>query len=120
GGAYVPLDPRYPPERLQYMLKDAQPSVLLTEEAIAARLPDTPTPIVKLDADWPRIEEESPLNLDAGMLGLRPGHLAYVIYTSGSTGQPKAVAIEHRQTVNLIFWAHETAHSEVFAETLQS
>ena len=31
GGAYVPLDPSYPPERLQFMLEDAQVSVLLTQ-----------------------------------------------------------------------------------------
>ena len=31
GGAYVPIDPSYPPERLQFMLEDAQVSVLLTQ-----------------------------------------------------------------------------------------
>src|SRR5882724_2084855 len=32
GGAYLPLDPSYPAERLEFILKDAQPSVLLTGE----------------------------------------------------------------------------------------
>ena len=31
GGAYMPLDPADPKERLRFMLKDAQVSVLLTE-----------------------------------------------------------------------------------------
>src|SRR3954471_13460090 len=31
GGAYVPLDPGYPPERLAYMLEDAQVKVLVTQ-----------------------------------------------------------------------------------------
>src|SRR5207247_4070276 len=34
GGAYVPLDPSYPKERLAYMLGDAAPKVLLTQERL--------------------------------------------------------------------------------------
>src|SRR5262249_29423135 len=41
GGAYVPLDPGYPAQRLQYMLEDAQPAVLLTQEQLRAQLPAT-------------------------------------------------------------------------------
>ena len=32
GGAYVPLDSAYPAERLDYLLKDSAPAVLLTQE----------------------------------------------------------------------------------------
>ncbi|WP_219649910.1 AMP-binding protein, partial [Clostridium sporogenes] len=31
GGAYVPLDPSFPQERLEYMLKDSQASIVLTQ-----------------------------------------------------------------------------------------
>ncbi|MEV0281084.1 amino acid adenylation domain-containing protein [Streptomyces sp. NPDC050610] len=34
--------------------------------------------------------------------------LAYAIFTSGSTGKPKAVAVQHRQAVNLIEWFNRT------------
>src|SRR6266699_2004103 len=34
GGAYLPLDPSYPPERLAFIVKDAQPAVLLTGECM--------------------------------------------------------------------------------------
>ncbi|HGE8446394.1 TPA: AMP-binding protein, partial [Serratia marcescens] len=33
GGAYVPLDPAYPGERLQYILQDADPVLLLADAA---------------------------------------------------------------------------------------
>ncbi|MEI8632410.1 AMP-binding protein [Vibrio sp. PP-XX7] len=42
GGAYVPLDPGYPQERLEYMLADSQPVVLLTTQALATRLGPVP------------------------------------------------------------------------------
>src|SRR6202021_60303 len=41
GGAYVPLDPNYPIERLTYMLNDAAPKVLLTQERLRGKVPDT-------------------------------------------------------------------------------
>src|SRR5262249_205207 len=37
GGAYVPLDPAYPAERLQYMLEDAAPKVLLLQDRLRGR-----------------------------------------------------------------------------------
>ncbi|MBV8853737.1 MAG: AMP-binding protein, partial [Sinobacteraceae bacterium] len=36
GAAYLPLDPDYPPERLAFMVRDAQPAQVLTTEAFAA------------------------------------------------------------------------------------
>ncbi|WP_157376027.1 type I polyketide synthase, partial [Burkholderia ubonensis] len=87
GGAYVPLDPAYPPERLHYMLQDAQPRVLLTQHALRERLPDTDAPVFTLDLDWHHIAHLPAANLPAHDIGLTSRHLAYVIYTSGSTGQ---------------------------------
>ncbi len=38
GGAYLPLDPSYPQERLNFMLEDAQISILLTHSLLASLL----------------------------------------------------------------------------------
>jgi amino acid adenylation domain-containing protein len=99
GGAYVPLDPTYPKERLAYMLEDANVSVLLTQERLSDHLPMHPARVLRLDADWQEIAEEScenPLNRSVAE------SLAYVIYTSGSTGKPKGVQISHRAVVNFL------------------
>ena len=120
GGAYVPLDPNYPQGRLRYVLQDACPKLLLSQDRLRSRLPSMSAQLICIDSDWSRIAQGSVRNPDTRALGLRSDHLAYVIYTSGSTGQPKGVAIEHRNTVNLICWAHSTMPPQIFERTLHS
>ena len=104
GGAFLPLDPMYPPERLAFMLEDAQASVLLTQQRLVGRLPQRVSQIICLDADWRSMADHSQENPASGV---EPDNLAYVIYTSGSSGLPKGVEIEHTSLVNLITW-HQT------------
>ncbi len=107
GGAYVPLDPEYPKERLAFMLEDSGVAVLLTQAHLAA--PQSGARLVRLDADWSTITEQSCSNVPNVAT---PENLAYVIYTSGSTGKPKGVAMGHEALVNLISWqGHDPAFS---------
>ncbi|MEY4580869.1 MAG: linear pentadecapeptide gramicidin synthetase LgrC, partial [Pseudomonadota bacterium] len=99
GGAYLPLEPTYPKARLQFMLADAAPKVLLTQAALTSALPDTTIPIVKLDADAAAIGSASAGPVDCPLL---PDNLAYVLYTSGSTGTPKGVEVPHRAVDRLV------------------
>ena len=99
GGAYLPLDPDHPPQRLKYMLEDAQAPLLLTHSALEGRLPHGQSRVVYLDRDWGQIAEQSGDDLGWSVGG---ENLAYVIYTSGSTGNPKGVMIEHRSLVNIL------------------
>jgi hypothetical protein len=93
GGAFVPLNPLYPEERLSFMIGDAGLSLLLTEQALLAQLPDVPElRTLCLDAEAAQLEAQPQQNL-AG--GASADNLAYVIYTSGSTGQPKGVLAQH-------------------------
>lgn len=101
GAAYVPLDPNYPAERLLYMLKDAAPKVLLTQERLRTVLPDAATQVISLDGDWQEIAANESTNLALDAASLRADRLAYVIYTSGSTGEPKGVMVEHRNVTRL-------------------
>lgn len=101
GGAYVPLDPQYPAERLAYMLDDASPVVLLTQQHLMAGLPDCGVPVFCLDTQAAELAALADDNLPSCSGGT---HLAYVIYTSGSTGKPKGVMIEHRGVLNLAHW----------------
>lgn len=99
GGAYLPLDADYPTERLEYMLRDSEVRVLVTQQNQLVRLPATNPHTICLDSEWEEIARfpDSPIEGTEAL-----DSLAYVIYTSGSTGQPKGVMIEHRSIVNYV------------------
>ena len=90
GGAWVPVDEAYPAERHSLVFKDARISILVSEEAIACKLPPHSIKTVLLDCDWNSISKCSTSDPEPVTSS---GSLAYVMYTSGSTGQPKGVMI---------------------------
>lgn len=97
GAPYLPLDPSYPRERLEFMLGDVRPPVVLTQSPLLPHLPALGDRAICLDV-------EDPVELAASEERRRslatPDDLAYLIYTSGSTGNPKAVMVDHRGRVN--------------------
>ena len=105
GGAYVPLDSSYPPERLLFMLEDAQVSVLVTEQSITESFAIANVQTIHIDADAGVLAEESK---DEPEVAVTNADLAYVVYTSGSTGRPKGVQIKHDSLLNLVYW-HQKA-----------
>lgn len=104
GGAYVPLDPTHPPERIRYILSDANASLLLTQESLRPILADQEAQLLYVDREWAAISAASRIPDNLTNLA-SADNLAYVIYTSGSTGQPKGVAITHRNAVAMLDWA---------------
>ena len=98
GGAYLPLDPNYPRERMALMLEDSGARVLLTQERLTDRLPETAAEVVRLDADWAAVAAAGEAARDPAL----PQNPAYVIYTSGSTGRPKGVLVPHAALVNYV------------------
>ncbi|MBI2197271.1 MAG: amino acid adenylation domain-containing protein [Candidatus Rokubacteria bacterium] len=99
GGAYLPLDPSYPADRLSFMLEDARPRLVLTQERLLARMPSDTVPMLCLDRDRPRFDAEDGATPS---VACQADQLAYVIYTSGSTGRPKGTLLAHRGVVNCL------------------
>jgi amino acid adenylation domain-containing protein len=97
GGAWIPLDPAYPADRLAFMLEDAQPPVLLTQERTLNRLPSYLGQALCLDLIRDEIERES---MESPTSAVGGDNLAYVMYTSGSTGKPKGAMVHHRGICN--------------------
>lgn len=103
GAAYVPLDPSYPKERLDLLIEDSKPAVMLSESSLA--------PMVLHNCRIPRLFVEQLTNIPEGEgeaddanpdVFSGPTDLAYVMYTSGSTGRPKGVMVENRSIVRLV------------------
>ena len=58
GCTYVPLDPQYPRQRLEYVLRDAQVKVVLTQSGVPwPELPEVQW--LALDQEWETIAQES-------------------------------------------------------------
>ena len=105
GGAFVPIDPSFPSARIQYVLKDSEARILMTQAHLAATLPALEGVKVLVAEELEQISSSCPSTLPETQI--HPGDLAYIIYTSGSTGNPKGVLIEHRSLTNLVFAKNE-------------
>jgi amino acid adenylation domain-containing protein len=96
GKICVPLDPAYPPTRLQYLIQDCQPRLVVGQEAtlrgitsVAGSAPKT-IHIDSISAEFPDTNLDLELGADC---------LATILYTSGSTGRPKGVVQNHRNVL---------------------
>src|SRR6202453_3418455 len=116
GAAFLPVDPAYPPDRIAFMLADAQPVLTVTRRDLAAALPplDPAAILVTDDPDTLAALNQMPGHAPADAdrtAPLHPAHPAYVIYTSGSTGTPKGVVVSHTGLAS--FAAAEAEHYQV-------
>lgn len=93
GAAYLPLDPKYPSERIEYMLKDAEVSFVLTKDTIKDQFPTDSIQIIEIKKAINSNHTYQPVEMD-------DSQLAYLIYTSGSSGKPKGVPISHRNLLH--------------------
>lgn len=77
GAAYVPAEPTLPKDRIDYMMKSASVTLVITDDYCRNLPPASHTP------------DRS-----------TPDGIAYILYTSGTTGKPKGVMVENRSVVN--------------------
>ncbi len=96
GAAYVPIDPAVPAARVEFVLGDAAPVVVVCASALADRLDGFDLVVVEFDD--PRVGVQP----STGLAAHSADDVAYLIYTSGTTGVPKGVAISHRNVAELL------------------
>jgi len=109
GCFYIPIPPSYPEQRKQYILKQSNASLLVTDSnkglsEYSAKDNGQQSDVAKtllIDQCFESISKFSDEDLN---LPIDDNQVAYIIYTSGSTGLPKGVAVTHRNVCSRLLW----------------
>ncbi|HHX74508.1 MAG TPA: amino acid adenylation domain-containing protein [Firmicutes bacterium] len=108
GNFYVPIDNRMPQERLQLMLAQMQPAMIICTEKDLQRLegmPGLPPCLVYEHGIRAAVDAEALAKIRELIIDTDP---VYMIYTSGSTGTPKGIVVSHRSMIDLAEWLDDT------------
>lgn len=96
GCYYVPILPEEEQERAEYIVKNSESVLLITEEKYSTQIGNK---IIEK-----RLNIQDLLNEDttAPKVNIKPTDLCYLIYTSGSTGTPKGVMLKHENVISFL------------------
>lgn len=106
GASYLPLDQHAPSARVQHILKEAKPVLIVTEEEDSERdaVYDGYNAVSFLHLDAEATQMSASVITEKEMLPSTRQPLAVVLYTSGSTGIPKGVRLPHEVVYNRLRW----------------
>ncbi|MHA4262175.1 amino acid adenylation domain-containing protein [Bacillus cereus] len=108
GASYVPIDPAFPKERIEHILNDAAPKVILTRE----KTMETEVPFISMNLEDLGEKETNPA------CAVEKSDIAYVIYTSGTTGKPKGVAVTRGNLDHYLSYADQEYQKEACTTVL--
>ncbi len=98
GAVYVPIDNEYPKARIDYIINDSQPVLIIAEEALQFNTSTYTIPLLINNSE----RYTSDVVLIAKASKIQKDDLCYICYTSGSTGKPKGVMITQNSVVDYI------------------
>lgn len=95
GCAYLPLDAKYPKQRLDFMIEDADVTLVILQEGLLSDFDALNLETLSISHDKDIVK-----GISIEFPKANRNNLAYMIYTSGSTGRPKGVPITHGNIIN--------------------
>ncbi len=96
GGTFIQLDLQNPRSRLNFILEDVNPQILLTNTDDDFQ--NFKFLSINIEKEYLNIQQQCGENLQ---VNITKNDLAYIMYTSGTTGKPKGTLIEHEGIVSL-------------------
>lgn len=116
GCFYVPILPDESKARIEYIIKDCNPCLILTHKNYSSLVNKYNIDCINVDTLFVRISSEfddelsnntslfssSFMNISIKNKSIKPSDIAYTIYTSGSTGNPKGVQVMHKNIIGLM------------------
>lgn len=110
GSAYLPLESKFPLVRIEHILNEAKPIIVLYDKRTVNWSFKKISNVIMIPFDicLNKINTFSDENVKTEeTLGHGQTNLALVEYTSGSTGLPKGVRISHNVVMNRLKWQFE-------------
>ncbi|ORX75150.1 acetyl-CoA synthetase-like protein [Anaeromyces robustus] len=100
GGAFLPIDPKLPIERIQFILEEIKPKMILY-----SNIQDIIDELLHLNKDY-RVYDVQKHNYELNIESIdninETDDICYVLFTSGTTGKPKGTLITHFNLYNYI------------------
>ncbi len=104
GAMTVPLNTGFKKSELQYLLGDADASLILTEpgkEALMGDInPNLTTSVIDTQVPYHDLDFFSSASEEYPPVGVRLDDPALIVYTSGTTGKPKGAILTHQNLIH--------------------
>jgi iturin family lipopeptide synthetase B len=99
GCTVLPIDPNYPPQRINDILFNAKPNLIVTKKIFSKKIKGNKSKSLYIDLCQSELAMQSAKLPDFKISNHTP---AYILFTSGSTGKPKGVVISYASLINFL------------------